>query len=263
MTTKSTTLLGRIDDAVFVAEKWVMAGFFSVMTLVVFADVTHRVFSSPGSRFAKVWGKLGVDPTSDFAQNILGPATLFIVAIGIAYAAFRERWGIDSSRGKALLSGAGAVIGISLFMQLFLAAFPNGLIWSQTLALSMMLWVGLVGASMAAKQRRHLALEFGSKIWPEKFHKPIRIVAALSVAAFCSFLAYLAFTLILDEYKDYNPEYGIGVYQSLALPKFIVYSALPYGFVMIIVRYFRGSLEDGEVNELEHLIKPHGEEPMS
>lgn len=254
------SMLDKIDDAVFSVEKWIIASFFTVMSVVVFADVMHRVFSNPRGRMAALWGFVGVDPQSSLAQDILGPGTLAVLAVFVIYAAFRERWGFDSSRLKALGYALVVTVVLAVAIRGFIAFFPYGLIWSQTLALCMMLWIGMLGASMAAKQRRHLALEFGSKLWPEKLQKPIRILAGVVVAIFCLFLAYLAFTLIEDEYADYDPAYGTGVFQAVALPKFIVFMALPYGFIMIVFRYFRGQLQGGDVDELAFLVKPESEE---
>ena len=43
---------------------------------------------------------------------------------------------------------------------------PNGLVWSQPVALGLLLWVALIGATLSTKARAHIALEVADKIWP-------------------------------------------------------------------------------------------------
>jgi TRAP-type C4-dicarboxylate transport system permease small subunit len=259
MSEPTKNLFDRIDDGIFWLEKLIVAAFFSVMTLVVFFDVVHRISMSPDSKLAAMW--LGAGVGSDIAAGVLAPATLGLLVLGIMYAALRERWGQASGRGKALAFAAGSVVGLAIGLKLFLAAFPNGLIWSQTLGLSLMLWIGILGASMAAKERRHLALEIGSKIWPKPLKRPVKILAGVVVSLFCAVLAYLAFTLIQAEYADYDPVYRTGVFPGLALPKFAVYAVLPYGFFMIVFRYFRGNLSGEDISEADLILAQKKDQP--
>lgn len=240
------------DDGVYAVERMIITLFFSVMTLVVFFDVLQRVFIVPGSRFTPLWVKLGASP--ELAAGWLSPALAAALTWIVCYAALRERRRQQGTRLNAALWGLVATVGLAVGLEVFLAAFPNGLVWSQTLGLSLMLWIGLIGASMAAKQRRHLALEIGNKLWPEKLKVPVRMFSGLLVAAFCAFLAYLAFLLIEAEYADFDPEYGTGMFTGLPLPKFAVYAILPYAFFMIVVRYLRGSLAGDEVSETDLLL---------
>lgn len=253
----------RVDDAIYTAEKLIVGAFFIAMTAMVFGAVVLRVFSAPESRIAGLWGAVGLDPHAQLVRQGLVPLTLALLTVVILYGALRERWGPQSSRKKAMLSAILGSATLGFCVQGFVKLFPSGMPWSQPLALAMMLWVGVIGASMAAKQRRHLALELGSKIWPARLQKPVRILAALAVAVFCAFLTLLAFRLVVAEYADYNPIDQTGVFPGFGLPKFAVFAILPYGFVMIILRYFRGSLDAREVNELDHLLKPSGAEPQS
>lgn len=258
MSTPHRSLLDKFDDGVYAVERLIITLFFSVMTLVVFFDVTHRVFIVPDSRFTRWWAELGVSEA--FAAAVLAPASAVLVAFVVCYAALRERRRQQGTRLNAAAWAAAATAALTAGLQLFLAAFPNGIVWSQTLGLSLMLWIGLIGASMAAKQRRHLALEIGSKIWPAKLQVPVRVVSGILVAVFCAFLSALAFLLIEAEYADFDPEYGTGMFSGIPLPKFVVYGILPYAFFMIVIRYLRGSFQGGEVSETDLLLaKQQGE----
>jgi TRAP-type C4-dicarboxylate transport system permease small subunit len=249
--------LDAIDDGIYFVEKAIVSLFFAIMALVVFADVTHRIFITPDSKLGGMWMKFGA--SESLAQNVLGPLTLALFAFLLFYGGLRERWGRESSPRKALLFAAIWVGGLSVFLKIFLWSFPNGLIWSQTLGLSMMLWIGLVGASMAAKQRRHLALEFGTKIWPQKWQPYVRSISGLMVAVFCAVLAFLAWTLIAEEYRYFDRVAGTGMFFGLGLPKFLVYGILPYGFFMIVFRYLRGN--QAATRELDVILSTQQDQP--
>jgi TRAP-type C4-dicarboxylate transport system permease small subunit len=250
--------IDRIDNGIYAVEKFIVALFFIVMVVVVAADVTHRTFSSPESRLAGPWIAMGVSP--ERAHGVAGPLTVAFLAVLLFYGGLRERWRDHAGPGKMLL-GAVALTGFSAgAIQLFLYLFPNGLIWSQPLALSLMLWVGILGASMAAKQRRHLSLEFGTKIWPASMKKHVRVAAGVLVAGFCAFLAYQAWGLIAEVYKDFDPEYGMGMMSGVPIPRFMVYGILPYGFFMVVIRYFRGQLADDTSGGIDHLLQTQKQE---
>ncbi len=265
MSDPRSSVIDRVDDAIYAVEKFIVSAFTVVMTVAVFFDVVHRIFVSPQSRFAALWQAAGV---SEGTAATLGMVTLLLVALLIVYGAVRERSlsrqrkarerGEDIAARTPLASlgvAAGIVAALAIGIKLFVTLMPNGLVWSQTLGLSLMLWIGLMGASMAAKQRRHLALEIGKKIWPQAWQKYVRVVAGVLVAALCGFLGWLAWTLIVSEFHDYDPVYRTGMFTGLPLPKFVVFSILPYGFIMIVVRYLRGNIAAGDVSELDHILK--------
>ena len=126
-------------------------------------------------------------------------------------------------------------------MRLFLLALPNGLIWSQTLGLVFMLWIGLLGASMATRDHRHLALDLGSKLWPKAWLPKVQALGNLVTALFCFALAALAVVSIRDHFGDWSGTDGAGgtfVAQGLPqLPRFIAFIIVPFGFALMGARF--------------------------
>ena len=154
---------------------------------------------------------------------------------------------------------------------LFVKLVPNGLVWSQTLALALTLWLGTMGASLAAHSRRHLALDIGSKLWPASMAPKIAAIGHLCTAAFCLGLIFLAGRSIfgfelsgthvpghLDIWRDSDG--AGGTLSGTGIPKWLASLAIPYGMAVIAFRFtldayrtWTGQLAIGEDDTLHQL----------
>ncbi len=241
------------------AEQRFVALAMAVMGVVVFLDVVHRVASRPMSALTK--------------------AGVFLVLWGFSYGALRLR-GVSKtaaslappqSVGKSLGFSFALTLGLYAFLWAFLTVLPNGLVWSQTLGLVLMLWVGVVGASLATAERRHLALDLGSKLWPKRALPYVQAVGNVVTAAFCLALAALAVWSLKDHWKDWRDTQGAGgVFAALPIPKWAAYLAIPTGFLAMAVRFFLQALDGAKKGTVEeddamHLLgmKPNGEPDSS
>ena len=100
-----------------------------------------------------------------------------------------------------------------------------------TLALILMLWVALLGSSLATYERSHLALEFGEKLWPARLRHLIKALAHGVTAAFCVIAIYITYHSLLDEVK-------LGRVSGVeSIPMWVVFLIFPYAFAAMAVRY--------------------------
>lgn len=238
-------LLELVDARLFRVEQKVVAAMLAAMGVFVFLDVANRVSTSAGS-----W--LG------------NPLVLGLVAAVVGGLAFHTR---DASKPalKGLLTGVGVVVA----QQALLLLFPNGLIWSQTLALAFTLWLGMLGAALAARERRHLALDIGSKLWPPAIAPKMAALGHAITGLFCLGLLYLGLRSVGAHYDTWAETDGAaGSFPvkmdlfGLELPivKWVVFLAVPYGAASIGLRFFldatrawRGLLPTGEDDTLQQL----------
>jgi TRAP-type C4-dicarboxylate transport system permease small subunit len=206
--------LRAIDDAVYRAEKAVVAALLVVMGVVVFLDVVHRVGTRAGSLLAS-------------------PVFLAVAASVLGVLAFRTR-----GDERALVKGAALGLGITAARALFLVALPNGLVWSQTLALALTLWLGLLGASLAAHERRHLAMDVGSKLWPAAWAGKVAAVGHAITAAFCVLLLWLGVRSVMQHWDLWVATEGAaGNLSGLPIPKWFPAMAVVYGMAVIAFRF--------------------------
>lgn len=240
-------LFERVDAVIVRAERFVVAALLSVMGFVVFLDVVHRVSTRVDS-------------------PLNNPVVVSIGGAVIAAAAFHTRGSLSP-----VPKGVGVGLGVALGQILFVKLVPNGLVWSQTLALALTLWLGTMGASLAAHSRRHLALDIGSKLWPPSIAPKVAAIGHLCTAAFCLGLIFLAGRSIfgfemsgthvpghLDIWRESDG--AGGTLSGTGIPKWLASLSIPYGMAVIAFRFtldayrtWTGQLAIGEDDTLHQL----------
>jgi TRAP-type C4-dicarboxylate transport system permease small subunit len=204
----------RFDDGLFRVEKAVVAAMLSVMGVVVFLDVIHRVSTRQGSLFAS-------------------PIAVGAMATGVATLAFVTR-----GERRAPWKGLGAGLGLAVAQAVFIRVLPNGLVWSQVLALALTLWLGTIGASLAAHERRHLAMDLGSKIWPPSVAPKAAALGHVLTALFCAGVFLLAGRSVVAHWDNWAGTGGAGGNLSgSAIPLWTATLAIPYGMGVLAFRF--------------------------
>lgn len=224
----------RLDDAVFKVEAGLALLLLAAMTLVVFVDVVHRVAANQGPLERTVAAFLppdAVGPTSLALSLVLALAAFFTAAKTTSRAVPLPDATCAGIAVAATASGYGLV-------KLLLWLVPNGLVWSQKFGLTGMLWVGMLGASMAAFARAHLTLEVMDFVW--KGAAKTRVVRAglLMAAGFCAVMAALSILKLRFEYDNWQEsEHLGGLIEGLELPNFLAFGILPVSFTVMAVRF--------------------------
>lgn len=204
----------RLDDGIYRAEKAAVAAMLLVMGLAVFLDVVHRV-----STRADSWAA--------------SPVFLAVAGSVVAGLAFHTR-GDPQPWARGLAAG----VGLAVARVGFLWALPNGLIWSQTLALALTLWLGNLGASLAAHDRRHLAMDVGSKLWPEAWRGRVAATGHAVTAVFCLGILGLAVRSVGAHWDLWTSTDGAaGNLSGLAIPKWVPALSIVYGMVLLAFRF--------------------------
>lgn len=229
-------VIARADDALYGAERVTVALLLLTMGAVVFLDVLHRVSSRAGTLLSNPF----------FVAGAFGLGAVLALR----------------TRGDALPLPKGIAIGVGIAVaeRIYVAAVPNGLVWSQSLALALTLWLGLLGASLAAHDRRHLALDIGSKLWPPALRPKIAAVGHVVTALFCFFVAILGMRSVAEHWDLWTATQGAaGTLSGLAIPKWVPALSVPYGMTVIALRFLLEAWRVGtgrlpvEVDELAQL----------
>lgn len=244
--------LERLDALLFAAEKTIVWVLLCLMGLVMFLSVAHRAGSAivnPVS--APAWFVQALGPE---AWLWLAPVAMAGVLAGVCVLAFRTR-----GHPQALGLGVGLGLGLTVLVWGFVTLLPSGLVMAQPMALSLLLWLSMMGASLAAHDHRHLAIDMGAKIWPEALRPKVAAVGHGVSAVFCLGMSYLAFRSVGQHFSLWTESDGAaGVLSGTAIPKWFAAAAIPYGglvlafrFSLEAVRAWQGALE--EVDELAQL----------
>jgi TRAP-type C4-dicarboxylate transport system permease small subunit len=243
-----------VDRTVYQVERAVVAGSLLVMSGVVFADVVHRIFSYQESRlagwivaFVRLLGA-GVDDRGALYQFLRDWVTPLILAgafFGLVLFALRSSKPTRDLPWPKAMALAGAVLaGSWVVLKLYLWLVPNGVVWAQTLALVLTLWVGFFGASMCTYEGKHLRVEIADRIWPAKAQPYIKLFANFLTAAFVFLLLAVGILFIRDNYelwyqtRDVSGPFRAGMFEGLPLlPRWVAFLALPISFGVMGCRF--------------------------
>ena len=121
---------------------------------------------------------------------------------------------------------------------------------AQPFALALTLWVGMIGASLAAHERRHLALDVGSKLWPVSLRPWAAAAGHLVTALFCIVTLVLGWTSLGGHFTLWmETDGGGGTLSGTSIPKWAAVAAIPWGmgtlafrFLLEAVRTVRGEV---------------------
>jgi TRAP-type C4-dicarboxylate transport system permease small subunit len=206
----------RLDDTIFAGEKVIVSVAFLVMSFAVFLDVVWRNAHGFDARTAVGFGA--------------GAAALCFAG------AFTARW---PSATPAKRAAAGlAATAVFAIGTLAIYAAPNGFGWSQKLALSLLLWVGLLGSSMATKEGRHIAVDAVRRVLPQTLVRPFEIAASLVTTLLCGVLAVLAVQYCRANLADWIESEGTSsVFESLPIPYWAATVSIPIGFGLMAARF--------------------------
>lgn len=109
--------------------------------------------------------------------------------------------------------------------------FSSGLIWADPLLRYLVLWSGLIGAAIATRQGKHIAIDVASHLIPEKYFSWLVALIDLFSAFVCAALTYASVLFILSE-KDFG-----GTRLILGIPSWVLNLIFPLAFALIAVRF--------------------------
>ncbi len=142
------------------------------------------------------------------------------------------------SKTQKLLEAAETAVLTFLLITLVLLAFASvllrdlfgvGMVGADILMRHMVLWIGFLGAAVAAAQGKHFAFE--ALHLPEgRTRTALDAAASLAACAACAFLAYAAFQFLQDERASGGMLLGFG---SLRIPRWTFAAAIPLGFMLV------------------------------
>ena len=123
----------------------------------------------------------------------------------------------------ALLSLGLAQIGLRLF-------FGSGLEWAEPVERMGVLWLALLGALGATRERRHIAIDAIPRLLPPKLHRAAWVLTQLATAGICATLAWTGWGMLEME-RDAPTLFAAGV------SSWVPMIAFPIGFGLMALRF--------------------------
>jgi len=102
--------------------------------------------------------------------------------------------------------------------------------WAEELARYLMVWLVFLGIGAGAKSNRHFTVDNLVNALPKSTHKAFFILRTTIIVVYCGIISYIGFGLInsLKMMGQSSP--------ALRTPMWFVYSAIPIGLILMIVR---------------------------
>jgi TRAP-type C4-dicarboxylate transport system permease small subunit len=117
------------------------------------------------------------------------------------------------------------------FSQIALRNFwSTGFPWADALVRYSVLWVGFIGASMAAREGKHIKIDALSQWLPAKHRKLLQVLISVCTALVCVILTLAAFNFVRFEAR-------MGSRTFFNLPIWILQLILPLSFALMALRY--------------------------
>lgn len=154
---------------------------------------------------------------------------------------------------RALVVAMMAVMATLVFANVIARyVFNFSIIWVEELTQFMMIWITYVGAGLAMREGRHVAVEMFQDLLPAPAAKALRVLVALAMLVFLGFLLVLGIQFAQFAWEQETPVMNIRVG--------IAYLAIPVGaaiFAVHLVCTFRDFVakrfeHDAEAELAEH-----------
>lgn len=146
-------------------------------------------------------------------------------------------------RAFATVEGALLIVLLSVmvlmaFLQVVLRnVFHEGFIWADILLRHLVLWIGIIGAALAASQQRHITIDALTRFLPPRLRLGALALAQLFAAVVCIILVDAAITFVRNDL-----EFGATVYGEV--PAWTSQIVIPAGFILISYHFLVRAIEN-------------------
>ena len=127
------------------------------------------------------------------------------------------------------------MIGLAGTQILMRNLFDSGFIWIDPLLRVLVLWLGLIGATVATRHNKHIRIDLLSRLFERNTHRLIQSVVGQISAWTCLLLAWFGFGWIRMDYAD-------GLVAFAGIPAWMLEVIIPFSFALIGLRYFAMSV---------------------
>lgn len=101
---------------------------------------------------------------------------------------------------------------------------------ADTLLRHAVLWVGLLGAALAAHEDRHIRIDIGLRLLPPRLRAPLEVLFHLVSVGVCLLLAKAAWTFVLLDLEG-------GATVAFGIPAWTLQSILPAAFTLLAFHF--------------------------
>ena len=126
-----------------------------------------------------------------------------------------------------LLSGMIILAALQIVLRNF---FESGIVWVDPLLRVGVLWLGLIGATVATRHNKHIQIDLLSRVFDRNIHRLIQAVVGQISAWTCLVIAWFGMRWIQLDYEE-------GFVAFAGIPAWALEVIIPISFALIGIRY--------------------------
>lgn len=126
-----------------------------------------------------------------------------------------------------LLSSMIVLAGLQIILR---NIFSTGITETDSLLKVLVLWVGMIGAVVASRERKHISIDILTRYVSDKTRQYVEVFIDLFVVFICSLLATHSMRMLLVDYESKTVAFS-------GVPTWLLESVLPVAFTIISLRY--------------------------
>lgn len=127
-----------------------------------------------------------------------------------------------------LLFSAILIACVQIFLRNF---FDMGIFWADSALRILVLWIGMIGAMFASRDKKHIRIDILSHYLPEKLRVNAWRITEFISAIVCGIVAFYSIKFIQYEYAD-------GLIAFANVPVWVCELIIPVAFIVMGLRYF-------------------------
>ncbi|WP_031433602.1 TRAP transporter small permease [Methylomarinum vadi] len=108
--------------------------------------------------------------------------------------------------------------------------FASGLIWAESYVRISVLWIAMIGAMIASRGDRHIAIDVAVKKLPKAIRAIAKRLTGLFSSVVCFIMAWYSLQLVIQEYQYGGYAFGV-------VPNWSCEAIIPFAFAIIALRY--------------------------
>jgi len=144
---------------------------------------------------------------------------------------------LAAAEGAALILLLSVMVAMAFVQVLLRNVLNEGIIWADILLRHLVLWIGIVGAAMAASQERHITIDALARFLSVRLRLAALAVAQLFAAGVCVVLVNAAVTFVSNDLA-----FGSTIYAEI--PAWTSEIIIPVGFSLLTFHFLVRAIEN-------------------
>lgn len=129
-----------------------------------------------------------------------------------------------------LVGMLGGMISLATVQILLRNLFDTGIFWGDALLRIMVLWIALIGATVATRSNNHIRIDLVSRLLPPLIHRFATTLTFFFTSLVCIITAYYSVEFIRFEYEDQTIAFA-------QIPTWVCQSIIPIAFGLMALRF--------------------------